>query len=127
MKDSILKKADIVLIVILAAFACSFLFIFNLSGAPGGTALIRVNGKPIGTYDLAVPRIIPVKDDQGRIINTIEIADGQAFMREADCPDHQCIKQGRISHTHETVTCLPNRVVIEIQGGKASEFDGIAQ
>lgn len=129
MKDSICKKTDIILILFLAVFAGCFLWIFDLSGSSslGGIAVIRVSGQPVGSYDLAIARTIPVENEEGHVMNTVRIADGQAFMLEADCPDHQCIKQGRISHTHETVTCLPNRVVIEIQGGQASEIDGIAR
>ena len=48
-------------------------------------------------------------------------------MKEADCPDHLCMKQGEISHKGETIVCLPNRVVIEVESNQDSEFDAVAQ
>lgn len=42
------------------------------------------------------------------------ISDGKADMESADCPNQICVHHGAISHTGETIVCLPNRVVIEI-------------
>ena len=50
-----------------------------------------------------------------------EIKDGYVTMTEADCPDHLCMKQKRISKTGGTIVCLPNRVVLEIVSRESSE------
>jgi hypothetical protein len=42
------------------------------------------------------------------------ISDGKADMESADCPNQICVHHSAISHTGETIVCLPNRVVIEI-------------
>ena len=42
-------------------------------------------------------------------------------MTEADCPDHLCMKQKKISKKGGTIVCLPNRVVLEIIDGKPSD------
>ena len=42
------------------------------------------------------------------------ISDGKADMESADCPNQICVHHGAISHTGETIVCLPNRVVIEV-------------
>ena len=42
------------------------------------------------------------------------IFDGKADMESADCPNQICVHHSAISHTGETIVCLPNRVVIEV-------------
>ena len=36
-------------------------------------------------------------------------------MKEADCPDKYCVKQGKIKNVGETIVCLPHKVVVEIE------------
>ena len=54
--------------------------------------------------------------------NLIYISDGKVFMRDADCKDKICIKQGEISKVGESIVCLPNKVFIEIKGEEKSEI-----
>ena len=49
----------------------------------------------------------------GRCVLVIE--DGKAYMEEADCPNQICVHHSAISHKGETIVCLPNRIVIEVQ------------
>ena len=42
------------------------------------------------------------------------IHDGNADMESADCPNQICVHHSAISHTGETIVCLPNKVVIEV-------------
>ncbi|MCR4991648.1 MAG: NusG domain II-containing protein [Lachnospiraceae bacterium] len=42
------------------------------------------------------------------------LSDGKANMESADCPNQICVHHSAISHTGETIVCLPNRVVIEV-------------
>ena len=62
----------------------------------------------------------------GGAIAVIRISGGEAFMKWADCPDKLCIRQGKISHTGETIACLPNRVTVRVISGAASNVDSIA-
>ncbi len=56
--------------------------------------------------------------------NVIRIENGRAWMESANCPHHECVKQGVLSE--ETVgtrplgawiVCAPHRVYIEFAGG----------
>ena len=47
-------------------------------------------------------------------------------MIDADCPDQLCVKQKKISLKNETIVCLPNKVVIEIEGADSSQLDAVA-
>ena len=46
-------------------------------------------------------------------------------MEEAPCPDQICVRHRRIQNTGEQIVCLPGRILIEIEGEREDEIDGI--
>ena len=118
---------DIKVLLILAGLGVVFLGVYFLyPREQASLVMISVDGETVGTYDLNVNQTIPIFV-KGQETNVLEISRGQAFMNEADCPDHLCMKQGEISHKGETIVCLPNRVVIEVESNQGSGFDSVAQ
>ena len=118
---------DIKVLLILAGLGVVFLGVYFLyPREQSSLVMISVDGETVGTYDLNVNQTIPIFV-KGQETNVLEISRGQAFMKEADCPDHLCMKQGEISHKGETIVCLPNRVVIEVESNQGSGFDSVAQ
>ena len=47
--------------------------------------------------------------------NTLEVRPGSIGILSADCPDWLCVRQGFISDTKLPITCLPNRLVIQLR------------
>lgn len=63
----------------------------------------------IGAYELQrieIPGVI------GRCYLVID--DGAAYMESADCPNQICVHHNPVSHKGETIVCLPNRIIVEI-------------
>lgn len=120
-------KRDILLIVILAVI---FLAIFGIYHAMhqtnGSYAVVQVNGKTYGRYDLAHDRTVRIREN-GKVTNTLEIKGGYANMISADCPDKLCVHQARISKKGQTIVCLPNKVVVSIDSSQKSGMDAVAQ
>ena len=56
--------------------------------------------------------------------NTLVIENGEAWVSEADCPDKICMGMGKNSKNGEFIACLPNRVIIVVEGGEESPVDG---
>ena len=56
--------------------------------------------------------------------NTLVIEDGEAWVSEANCPDKVCMGMGKISKNGEFIACLPNQVIIVVEGGEESPVDG---
>ena len=54
--------------------------------------------------------------------NVILVEPGKISMKSADCPDKLCVRQGKLSG-RGVIACLPNRVVIQIEGG--GEVDSV--
>ena len=90
----------------------------------GSTIEITVDGKVYGRYALEQDQRIPVEiDDETK--NIVVIADGEAYMAEASCPDKLCIHQGRIESRSQSIVCLPNRVIVTVIDGEEPEIDSM--
>lgn len=57
--------------------------------------------------------ILEVTGEDGEV-NRIEVRHGEIGMVSASCPDALCVQMGFIKSAGMPVTCLPNKVVIEI-------------
>ena len=67
------------------------------------------------TYNLRGKEKIQRIEIPGKVGICVMVIDGtKVYMESADCPNQICVHHGAISHTGETIVCLPNRVVIEI-------------
>lgn len=117
-----MNKRDFIaigLVIILSAVGF-LLFAFRPKG--GETVKISVNSSEKGSYPLSNNREIKIKTDSG--YNTVAIKDGGVFIKDADCPDKYCVKQGKI--TSGSIICLPHRLVVEISGSESSP-DAVAK
>ena len=73
------------------------------------------------TFDLSQNRSFtivtePEIDGDSRGTNTLIIQDGEVWISEANCPNQDCVKQGKISMNGEMLVCLPHRVTVSIVG-----------
>ena len=119
-----INKKDMVLIgVVLLLAAASFLFIQMKGSEDAGSVRVTVDGVEKGIFPLNQNDKISINNGT----NTIEILDGTVNMIEADCPDHICVDHKPISKNGESIICLPNKVVVEIQSAENLEFDGMTE
>ncbi|MBO5371337.1 MAG: NusG domain II-containing protein [Lachnospiraceae bacterium] len=120
-----LGKNDRWLLLILAVICIGICIFFYLQrGEAGAVAKVTIAGEVYGTYTLTQDQTIEIKID-GKVTNILKIQDGTADVTKASCPDHLCVHQKSISRENETIVCLPNQVVIEIEGAKASALDSM--
>ena len=68
--------------------------------------------KVFGTYLLSEDRTVSVNET-----NIVLITEGTVSMESADCPDQICVHHQRIKRSGESIICLPNKVVVSIEGG----------
>ena len=117
-----MKKRDIVLICSVIVFAGIIYFIGAWKDqAEGDKAVITVDGKQYGTYNLNQNQQIEIENKYGQ--NRITICHGVVFMEEADCPDQYCVGQGKIHKNGEQLVCLPHKLVVEVQASAEGEQD----
>ncbi|MBR1635164.1 MAG: NusG domain II-containing protein [Lachnospiraceae bacterium] len=119
------RKNDIILLSCIAVLIfVSFGLRIHSMMNNGSTIEITVDGKVYGRYALEQDQRIPVEiDDETK--NIVVIADGEAYMAEASCPDKLCIHQGRIESRSQSIVCLPNRVIVTVVDGEEPEIDSM--
>ena len=118
-------KNDIIFIAaILAVVAIAAVALLLLRGE-GSTVTVEVDRQIIGTYSLAIDRVVDITTDDGEM-NRLVIRDGKAFMESATCPDGVCVSHRPISREGETIVCLPHKVVVTVIGGNENKPDVIA-
>lgn len=116
-----IKKADIALffVILISGLLISY---FTFTGNnPGDKVTVTVDGSLYGTYSLSEDREIEVA--QNNHINHIIIKDGKVSMASSDCSNQICVNTKPISHTKDSIACLPNKVMIEIESSKSGGGD----
>ena len=107
-------RMDILLIALLLAATGVLYLAFGSTKETGEYAVVRVEGAVAARYPLAEDGVYPLNGGT----NILVIENGLAWMQEANCPDHICMKQGKINKTGQVITCLPNLLTVTIEGGE---------
>lgn len=121
----IIKKADIIYIssLIVTLVIASFFMLKSLSTQQNNSVnvVVEVYGNLYGTYPLNQDIIIDIGG-----VNTLEIKDNDAKMISAKCPDQLCIHQASITNNLRMIVCLPNQVLITLDGEIDTELDAVS-
>ena len=114
-----MKSNKFWLIVLGCIVLISALLIFLLRQPAASYARIYHDGELTDKVNLsAVTAPFTKQIDSNGGVNVIEIEYGRIRMLTADCPDRSCVRQGWISGGVFPIVCLPNRVVIMLEGGE---------
>lgn len=98
---------DIVIVAVLvAAVAVCAVLIFT---QPAATVTITAPGYE-REFSLDTDRVVKLEH------LTVHIKNGEVWVSDADCRDSTCEHTGRISNAGQSIVCLPNNVVIAING-----------
>ena len=89
-------------------------YLVTAGTAKGGTLMYSLTEN--GTYRI---------DRNGQDYNELVIKDGKAYILQANCGNQVCVHSNAISYQGETITCLPHKIQITIEGGKKSEYDAV--
>lgn len=107
-------KRDLILIGVLLLIS-SLMVAFVLIRQSGGKwVVVSVDGMETARYPLEQDGTYSLNGGT----NLLSVQNGGAAMIEAECPDHLCMEMGEIRYTGQLIVCLPNRVVVSIEGVK---------
>lgn len=117
---------DLILVaVLLVAALALFLVMRSLQARDTGTgaqAVVTVEGREIGRYPLKKSGTFPLNGGT----NILVVENGEAWVSEANCPDKVCMGMGKISRNGEFIACLPNRLLVVVEGAaEDSPVDGM--
>lgn len=105
---SVLKKGDFMIIAIVVIVFVLSVFAF-LSFDEASRVVIKQNNKIV--YEQSIDQNATF--DTGT--NLVIIQDGAVFIKQADCKNQDCVRLGQITKKGESIICLPNKVIVEIE------------
>lgn len=121
MKLDMKKKDWIFVVIVLIVAGSAFLIHEKIGSAGAGCITVKVDGVIEGVYSLAEDQELELNGGTNKLV----IKNGKADMVEADCPDKLCVNQKPISKNHESIICLPNKVIVEVDSAVNSEIDAV--
>lgn len=115
MKNRLLKKADILIILVLI-LAAGLFWIWKNSDGGELRAVISVDGKTVQTVDLdKTEEPVIIRPETG--FNIVIVAEnGTIRFENSDCPDKLCVQKGKLYRKGDTAVCLPAKTVITVTG-----------
>ena len=115
-----------VIIMIIVMITAGVLFLVRLSTqSKGAWVVVTLDGREQSRYHLMESGVYRL-EGEGTAFNVLVIRDGRAFIDEANCQNQVCVHSKAISYTGETITCLPHRIQVRIEGGEELEYDTFA-
>lgn len=87
-------------------------------------AEVRIESKEGSwVYSLAKDRDIPVPGPLG--VTTVRIENGTVRVVSSPCPNQTCVQQGSVDRAGAFIACLPNGVLVTVEGGDKEEVDAV--
>ncbi|NLY51999.1 MAG: NusG domain II-containing protein [Firmicutes bacterium] len=127
-KSRYFKPGDLIIYgALLVIFVTGTLIAAGGLGEEGAVAVITQDGREIRRINLGQvdeSYEFRVENAEGQY-NIIRVEPGRIRVTEASCPDKVDVKQGWISSAHQSIVCLPNRLVIRIEADAPEAEDGI--
>ena len=125
-ENSIFTVGDAVLSIAIVAVAVAlgvYLY-WGSSGEGAKTAVIMQYGEVVTQIDLD-GLTEPVTMELGGDYTTVITAEnGRICISSSTCPNQYCVHTGWLTEPGQTAVCLPNRVVVKIEGD--SGFDAVS-
>ena len=117
-----LKKGDIIVTILILMSAFIIFLIFDLGiFSERGSILCVTDEKGSNYFNLSENNQITIIS-RGYTLN-ICVLDGEAFVKNSDCPDKTCRNSSPISRKGETIVCVPAGVVLRITEGNEKNYD----
>ena len=122
----LLTPADLVLMSTICALAVVLFGLFGWGRGEGTTVSGVVDGNPWGPYPLSVDQSFALHGPLGQ--TKVEIAHGAMRIKSSPCRHQICVSAGWIRRPGELVACVPNRVVLRVEGGRfCAGLDGVTR
>jgi hypothetical protein len=112
-KNKILKAGDFFIIIVAVALIVILFTKFFFSRP--AEQQVKITGRSSQEYyELNEDRVVEVEGPLG--ITKVIIEDGEVWVENSPCREKICMRMGRIKRTGDQLICIPNRVVVEIEG-----------
>ncbi len=124
-KFGLIKRKDFILFSILIVVCVAMFLGVFLFREEGNRIIVCQNGVEVAELSLNDEGTY-VFEDNG-FVNELVIANGMAYMQDANCRDLVCVHHGPISKVNETITCLPHKLIVYVVGEDISDVDAVVK
>ncbi len=115
--------ADYFLIVALVLFNAWLYLEMGTQSRPGDWVIIEVNRQEVKRLPLYQDRLIHVHGTLG--VTDVAINQGRARILRSPCNGKVCVKSGYIQYADRLIACIPNRVVVRVEGKAHRGVDAV--
>ena len=115
----------VLLIIVVIALSVASIYKTSIKGSKN-IAVIKTDGKVLKVIDLnkvVEPQEFIIKTGKGNY-NIISVKHNGIRVKAADCPKQVDVKVGWISKPGQLIVCLPNKLIISINGDANKAIDG---
>lgn len=119
-----MKKNDFILmaaLIVIAAATFLGVSLYSRISTKEPEAVVYLDGKEQGRYPLSEDTTVEIRQESS--YNILQIRDGKADITEASCPDKVCVNHRPVNGQGESLVCLPNKMVVEIENGAELGID----
>ena len=124
-KHKLIGKREIILLAVIAIFAAIIsLFYRSWFSKPAAVVEIAIvdeqsNRTILNTFDLYENTEYRIQtgtltSESTEDFNHLIIQNGTAWISEANCPNRDCVKKGKIQENGEMLVCIPHRLTVTI-------------
>lgn len=118
-----MKRADKLCILVIMA-ACVLFYVplwFAYKGTEANEVVVQVRNEEVLRVPLWEDGTYPVEGKLGEVL--VEVNEGRVRVEKETSPYHYCSIQGYVSDPSTPIICLPNEVVVTIEGSEEGAVD----
>ena len=118
-----MKRADKLCILVIMA-ACVLFYVplwFAYEGTEANEVVVQVRNEEVLRVSLWEDGTYPVEGKLGEVL--VEVNEGRVRVEKETSPYHYCSIQGYVSDPSTPIICLPNEVVVTIEGSEEGAVD----
>ena len=122
------NKLFIIIIIIIVIFVIGIVGSAVVFMMPSKSHVrILSDGKEVYTADLKLTEDTVFDVAYQGHVNTVEIKDHKIHVKDADCPDQTCVKEGK-AKPGKPLVCLPNHVIVTVTASDGEpDYDAISK
>jgi len=120
---SVMTPGDRILFSLLLGMGALSILGVRLLVPPGLTASVLVANRLVSRWSLATGGNYTVTGSIGPV--QLGIHNQSIRVLDSRCVEKICIRQGAISRRGEIIVCVPNRMVVAIDGREKNAFDAV--
>ena len=123
-KNREFMQCMMILLVVLITMGALYFVRFSVQHK-GSWVVVSLDGSEMTRYQISKDGTYKLKG-AGTDYNVLVIQNGKASITEANCQNQVCVRSKAISYSGETITCLPHKIRVHIEGGEMQKYDTFA-